>query len=146
MQRCNDPTFGTSLKPSNQSRNVASLFVSLVPFLEKVQLSLLNYLLFLTLVRGPFLMGQLILQSLFLIASVPSIPLVSFSIKLWNSLRLFRIHLTYDLNDFKSLVNKHLASYLQRNQLFRIPFFFVTSNPVVVTQPCNQPGLILQAN
>ena len=129
MQRCNDPTFGASLKPSNQYRNLASLFVSLVPFLENVQLSLLNYLLFLTLVRGPFLMGQLILQSLFLIASVPSIPIVSFFVKLWNSLRLFRIHLTYNLNDFKSLVNKHLASLPPEESVFPHPCFLCNLEP-----------------
>ena len=40
------------------------------------RLSLLNYLLFVSLVRGPFLMGQLILRSLFLTVSVSSIPMV----------------------------------------------------------------------
>ena len=108
------PSFAASLEPLAHRRNVASLSFFIGITLVDVLLNWFNWFHFLFLEGGllVILIDCMFFLSPFLDVTRMSMSTVSFlaQLGLWNSLAIECFPLTYNLNGFKSRINRHLLT------------------------------------
>ena len=108
---CDSPSLAAPLELLAHCQNVASLSFSIVISLIDVHLNRINWFYLLILAAPPLvvLIGCMIFLSPFLDVIRMSMSTVSFSRtpRFWYSLHAECFPLTYDLNSFKSRVNRH---------------------------------------
>ena len=108
-----DPLLATSLEPMTHRQNVASLGLSLGITLVGVHLNWLNSFHFLFLEWGllVILIDWMIFLSPFLDVTIMSMSTVYFLAQLDSAIFcLQKFPLTYDLNNFKSRINRHFLT------------------------------------
>ena len=109
---CDSPSLAAPLELLAHCQNVASLSFSIVISLMDVHLNRINWFYLLILAAPPLvvLIGCMIFLTPFLDVIRMSMSTVSFSRtpRFWYSLHAECFPLTYDLNSFKSRVNRHL--------------------------------------
>ena len=148
QKRTVDPSFATSLEPLADRRNVASLSLFYWYYFGRCSCELAQ------LVPLPFSRGRSTRYSDRLHDFCVTIPrcykdvyVNSFfprTARLWNSVPIECFPLTYDLNGFKSRINRHLLTVDTYKKLTRFPvcrnffvlLFLVTPCLVVAVQPC----------
>ena len=134
---CDSPSLAAPLELLAHCQNVASLSFSIVISLMDVHLNRINWFYLLILAAPPLvvLIGCMIFLSPFLDVMRMSMSTVSFSRtpRFWHSLHAECFPLTYDLNSFKSRVNRHLFNrHLSKkisSTIFIFFFFFCNAIP-----------------
>ena len=134
---CDSPSLAAPLELLAHCQNVASLSFSIVISLIDVHLNRINWIYLLILAAPPLvvLIGCMIFLSPFLDVMRMSMSTVSFSRtpRFWHSLHAECFPLTYDLNSFKSRVNRHLFNrHLSKkisSTIFIFFFFFCNAIP-----------------
>ena len=134
---CDSPSLAAPLELLAHCQNVASLSFSIVISLIDVHLNRINWFYLLILAAPPLvvLIGCMIFLSPFLDVIRMSMSTVSFSRtpRFWYSLHAECFPLTYDLNSFKSRVNRHLFNrHLSKkisSTIFIFFFFFCNAIP-----------------
>ena len=134
---CDSPSLAAPLELLAHCQNVASLSFSIVISLIDVHLNRINWFYLLILAAPPLvvLIGCMIFLSPFLDVMRMSMSTVSFSRtpRFWHSLHAECFPLTYDLNSFKSRVNRHLFNrHLSKkisSTIFIFFFFFCNAIP-----------------
>ena len=134
---CDSPSLAAPLELLAHCQNVASLSFSIVISLIDVHLNRINWFYLLILAAPPLvvLIGCMIFLSPFLDVMRMSMSTVSFSRtpRFWYSLHAECFPLTYDLNSFKSRVNRHLFNrHLSKkisSTIFIFFFFFCNAIP-----------------
>ena len=134
---CDSPSLAAPLELLAHCQNVASLSFSIVISLIDVHLNRINWFYLLILAAPPLvvLIGCMIFLSPFLYVMRMSMSTVSFSRtpRFWHSLHAECFPLTYDLNSFKSRVNRHLFNrHLSKkisSTIFIFFFFFCNAIP-----------------
>ena len=134
---CDSPSLAAPLELLAHCQNVASLSFSIVISLMDVHLNRINWFYLLILAAPPLvvLIGCMIFLSPFLDVIRMSMSTVSFSRtpRFWYSLHAECFPLTYDLNSFKSRVNRHLFNrHLSKkisSTIFIFFFFFCNAIP-----------------
>ena len=134
---CDSPSLAAPLELLAHCQNVASLSFSIVISLMDVHLNRINWFYLLILAAPPLvvLIGCMIFLSPFLDVMRMSMSTVSFSRtpRFWHSLHAECFPLTYDLNSFKSRVNRHLFNrHLSKkisSTIFIFIFFFCNAIP-----------------
>ena len=134
---CDSPSLAAPLELLAHCQNVASLSFSIVISLIDVHLNRINWFYLLILAAPPLvvLIGCMIFLTPFLDVIRMSMSTVSFSRtpRFWYSLHAECFPLTYDLNSFKSRVNRHLFNrHLSKkisSTIFIFFFFFCNAIP-----------------
>ena len=134
---CDSPSLAAPFELLAHCQNVASLSFSIVISLMDVHLNRINWFYLLILAAPPLvvLIGCMIFLSPFLDVIRMSMSTVSFSRtpRFWYSLHAECFPLTYDLNSFKSRVNRHLFNrHLSKkisSTIFIFFFFFCNAIP-----------------
>ena len=134
---CDSPSLAAPLELLAHCQNVASLSFSIVISLMDVHLNRINWFYLLILAAPPLvvLIGCMIFLTPFQDVIRMSMSTVSFSRtpRFWYSLHAECFPLTYDLNSFKSRVNRHLFNrHLSKkisSTIFIFFFFFCNAIP-----------------